>query len=600
MTGRCSLLSDVKACNPVAVSLADGSVRTATAMGTVNLVLPPASGATKLQLQGVLLVPDLQVSLFSVRTAARKGYRTLFSDDGFEIVRGSKTVLRGKSTGALYVLPEATGSKGAATEEGSGTAAAAAGSASRGGGATPVPALTLHRRVGHLSPGEMLRMAAVVDGMHVTAAYLDGIRKTPCPPCIVGKMTRSPFLDSTRVTSRPLELVSSDVAGPMAVPSAGGCLYNVSVVDHHTRYKAIVPVRRKGEASTTVITVLNRWAVETRGAPNTVRTDGALDYGDAVWSAWVRDRGIRHERTTRYTPQQNGVAERYNRTVAERVTAMLSDAALPLQWWAEASVTANSLANRTPQRGQAVTPYEAFHGVRPDVAHLRAFGCRAWVSTPGDVRRKNDPRAVEGVFLGYGAEQKGYRVLCGDRVLVSRDVRFDEAAVGANRTPASLPDLLPEPVLAAPIDAAVEEARRLFGGLPSASDAGEGELVDVPAATGTLAPATNGEVPPSAPDAPPEGVPLTIPLQTLDASTPEMAGTDAPSADGAVGSLPSAASGAPPSRHPSRLLRANPRPTVPADAHLGVGSAGRPPGGMCGRGGGAAREGCDPEGVCWA
>lgn len=293
----------------------------------------------------------------------------------------------------------------------------------------------------------------------------------------MGKITRSLFQASTRVTTRALELVSSDVAGPMAVRSAGGCLYNVSVIDHHTRYKAIVPVQRKGEAAAVVMGVLNRWEVETKAAPDTVRTDGAFKYAGGTWADWLRDRGIRHERTTRYTPQQNGVAERYNRTVAERVMAMLSDAGLPPQWWAEASVTANYLANRTPQRGQEVTPHEAFHGVRPNVSHLRAFGCRAWVHIPPDIRQENNPRAVEGIFLGYGANQKSYRVLCGNRVLVSRDVRFDENAVGHGRPAASSPILLPEPVHAAPIDAAVEEAHRLFGtptSAATASVAGEG------------------------------------------------------------------------------------------------------------------------------
>lgn len=87
-------------------------------------------------------------------------------------------------------------------------------------------------------------------------------------------------------------------------------------------------------------------------------------------------------------------------------------------------MTVNYLANRVPQRNQDVTPYGAFYNKRPDVSHLRTFGCRAWVYTPKDIRGKLQPRAQVGLFRGYGKDQKGYRVLVKGRVISSRDVKF--------------------------------------------------------------------------------------------------------------------------------------------------------------------------------
>ena len=84
-----------------------------------------------------------------------------------------------------------------------------------------------------------------------------------------------------------------------------------------------------------------------------------------------------------------------------------------------------------PQRHRDGTPYEAFHGSKPDVGHLRVFGFRAWVRVPGELRRKLDARAVAGTFLGYGSGQKGWRVLVDGRVVTSRDVRFDETPIDA-------------------------------------------------------------------------------------------------------------------------------------------------------------------------
>lgn len=139
--------------------------------------------------------------------------------------------------------------------------------------------------------------------------------------------------------------------------------------------------------------------------------------------------------TARYTADQNGLAERYNRTILERIVAMLADAKLNDTWWAEAAVTANYVTNRVPQRGKETTPYEAFHGKRPDVGHLRVFGCRAWAYNPAEVRRKMQPRAKQGVFMGYGRNKMGYRARVEGKVITSRDVHFDKSPTPTTTTP---------------------------------------------------------------------------------------------------------------------------------------------------------------------
>jgi len=177
-----------------------------------------------------------------------------------------------------------------------------------------------------------------------------------------------------------------------------------------------------------VIAVVNRWEAQTGKRLKVVRSDRGKEYTGRDWPRWLAEKGVQHQPTTRYTLQSNGVAERYNRVVVELMMAALLDSRLDRKYWAKAAVTVKYLGNRVVGRQQSVTPYELFHGVRPNVAHLRPFGCRAWVHVPTALRGKLSPRAVEGIFFGYGIDQRGSRILVDGEVETSRDVRFSESA----------------------------------------------------------------------------------------------------------------------------------------------------------------------------
>jgi hypothetical protein len=136
-----------------------------------------------------------------------------------------------------------------------------------------------------------------------------------------------------------------------------------------------------------------------------------------------------HETTAPYTPEQNGKAERLNRTLMERVRAMLQDTKLPNSLWAEAVTTANYIRNRSPVNGATKTPLELFFGKKPDISQMRTFGAKAYVHIPKALRQKLDPVSRKGIFVGYAADSKAYRVLMDDtnKIEVSRNVSFDES-----------------------------------------------------------------------------------------------------------------------------------------------------------------------------
>ena len=143
----------------------------------------------------------------------------------------------------------------------------------------------------------------------------------------------------------------------------------------------------------------------------------------------LRNEGIVHERTTPNTPQQNGKAERMNRTLVEAAKSMMHAAGLSYGFWQEAITTAVHVRNRAPKRAfKWRTSFEVLTGTKPDVSRLRVFGCLAYRHIHKDDRRKLEPNAQPLVFVGYEANSKGYRLWDkrSRKIVVSTDVVFDE------------------------------------------------------------------------------------------------------------------------------------------------------------------------------
>ena len=131
----------------------------------------------------------------------------------------------------------------------------------------------------------------------------------------------------------------------------------------------------------------------------------------------------------RNRPQQNGVAERVNRTLEEGITAMLHEARLPMSFWAEALHTLVYTLNRTPRSANpGIIPYEAFFGVKPDVSNLRIFGSLAYVHVQKDKRGPFGSHFEKCIFLGYPDGYKGWRFYnpSTKRIVLSERAIFDE------------------------------------------------------------------------------------------------------------------------------------------------------------------------------
>ena len=250
-----------------------------------------------------------------------------------------------------------------------------------------------------------------------------------CEECVEGKMSRKPFKSTGEI--RSVQCVHSDVCGPMPTDSIGGTKYFVTFIDDYSRYCKVYFLRKKSE-------VFDKFKQFEAYATNdcgkrigTLRSDNGGEYMSREFEAYLNDRGIHHELTAPYSPAQNGVSERANRTLMESARAMMAKAGLPEKYWAEAVSTAAYLKNRVPTRSVAEkkTPYEKWYGRKPNVSHLRVFGCMAYAYIPDAIRDgKLSKKAQRLRFIGYSNQAKAYRLIneSTSKVIIRRDVIFNE------------------------------------------------------------------------------------------------------------------------------------------------------------------------------
>ena len=230
-----------------------------------------------------------------------------------------------------------------------------------------------------------------------------------CEACAMGKSHKQNFRKEKHTTRGILDYVHSDLWGsPNVTPSLSGCKYFLTFIDDYSRRIWIYFLKTKDEA----FQKFEEWKTlvenQTQKKLKCLRTDNGLEFCNNLFDKLCKDTGVKHHKTCPYTPQQNGVSERMNRTIMDKVRSMLHETGLGAEFWAEAASTAVYIINRLP--GSAIdfeVPEALWTGSEPRYDHLRRFGCIAYVHTIAD---KISPRATKGVLLGYALGTKAYRV----------------------------------------------------------------------------------------------------------------------------------------------------------------------------------------------
>lgn len=236
------------------------------------------------------------------------------------------------------------------------------------------------------------------------------------------------FPSSTIKSKRPLALVHSDLKGPLP-PTHSGHRYWITFTDDKTRFKAAVPLKLKSDA----FAAFKRYKTWAENQLNIkiagFRDDKGGEYISREFDAYCEDCGITRQHTTRKRAQQNGVAERINRTIVEGITSMLTQANLPARFWGEALAAFIHVLNRRPSSSiKGLTPHQLWYNEKPQVGHLRVWGCLAYIHVQKDKRTAFGPHFEQGIFMGYPDGYKAWKFVSLEtgKVIISERADFDE------------------------------------------------------------------------------------------------------------------------------------------------------------------------------
>jgi hypothetical protein len=220
-----------------------------------------------------------------------------------------------------------------------------------------------------------------------------------------------------------------DLFGPVAYLSIRGSKYGLVIVDDFSGFTWVFFLQDKSETQGTLKRFLKRAQNEFELKVKKIRSDNGSEFKNLQVEEYLEEEGIKHEFSAPYTPQQNGVVERKNKT--------------PERFWSEAVNTACHAINRLYlHRLLKKTAYELLTGNKPNVSYFRVFGSKCYILVKRGRHSKFAPKAVEGFLLGYDSNTKAYRVFnkSSGLVEVTSDVVFDETN-GSPREQVDLDDV---------------------------------------------------------------------------------------------------------------------------------------------------------------
>ncbi|KAI3678519.1 hypothetical protein L6452_37815 [Arctium lappa] len=202
-----------------------------------------------------------------------------------------------------------------------------------------------------------------------------------------------------------------DLFGPTNVISIGKKSYCLVIVDDYSRFTWVYFLRTKDETSGLIKSFILRIENQTNQKVKVIRSDNGTEFKNLDLNTFCEEKGIERQYCAPRTPQQNGVAERRNRTLIEAARSLLADSKLPITFWAEAVNTACYVQNRVlVVKPKNKTPYELLNKRKPFVGFFKPFGCPCTILNTKTHLGKFDSKTDDGFLVGYSSQSKAYRV----------------------------------------------------------------------------------------------------------------------------------------------------------------------------------------------
>lgn len=372
--------------------------------GDVRMKVFVGNESFVVDLTDVLLVPCIDSNLISVSKLCSKGFSTIFTSTGCFIGKeGLEHLQIAEKSGDMYIV-KAEAEKSYLTRD----------------MVDKCCVHEWHRKLAHRNLHDILTMRD--KGLNIADCDCNDI----CESCIVEKISRNPFPKKATPIENTLDCIVSDICGPMPIPSIGGFRYFVTFTDVCSKFTAVYLLKAKSEVQGKVKEYLELLKNTHDRKVKMFRTDRGTEYLSEEVQNYLRSEGIRFQCTVAYSPEQNGISERKNRTLVEACRTMLTESGMSREYWDEAIMTANFTLNRVVSKDSDKTPYEKFFDKKPDFSCFKEFGVSAYVMIPNQKRKKLDRKAEKMAFVGYDGWSKGYRLANVNqrKVIVSRDVVF--------------------------------------------------------------------------------------------------------------------------------------------------------------------------------
>lgn len=249
-----------------------------------------------------------------------------------------------------------------------------------------------HSRLGHVN---FQAMKLMVNNDMVCGSPNLSFPKEACKGCLLSKQTRKSFPVQTNfIAKERLELVHGDLCGPISPPTHAGNKYFMLLVDDFSRIMRVFMLKTKDEALSAFKRFKAMVEKDSKQGIKTFRTDRGGEFCSKEFVLYYELVGIQRHYTAPYSPKQNGVMERGNRTVVAMGRSMLKERNIPAKLWGEAIRHAVYVLNKLPTRALSkLTPYESWTSKKPQLEHTKVFGCLGYMKIPAVHVKKLDDRS---------------------------------------------------------------------------------------------------------------------------------------------------------------------------------------------------------------
>ena len=381
------------------------SSNTLKAIGRGTIRLESPIGVIKLE--NVYLVPEFSVNLISLSTLIAKGAQVSFNKQSCLLNLKNKS-LNAILRNGLYLLPFKAITSTEFTILNSN-----------------IPNSNLwHQRLGHIGETALNYLPKAVKELPKEAESTMSLNTKECEICLKSKFKATISREASTKKEHFLDLITADLCGPIPI-GLGGYRYFLSLLEASSRWIESYPLRSKEEVYSKLKEYIRVIENNSNRKIKVLKTDNGTEFINKRVKELLTTSGIEHQLSAPYTPEQNGLIERTNLTLLNKIRSLINESNLSKELWPDALKASVYLYNRTPHSFlEYITPYEKRFNKKPDISYIKIWGSISYYRNPKAL--KLEERSTLGVLIGYGSNQ--YKIYNPEtkRTIWTRDIKILE------------------------------------------------------------------------------------------------------------------------------------------------------------------------------